>query len=181
MLDNTHCFFIVEGSANCFGTVHIMFVVPIFFSFFVVFECISSNIVKRDMALCSDEVRILFFSYTLSLFSQNSKPRLVMPKFQASISVYRAAKLLPPQPVPCYPKIFKLYLCLVVLRKLPPSQPTPCYPKITTRAKTPTSCEILTREMPVIPLNPKNHLAQIGGGVGVKTCGSRVGVPELCI
>ena len=61
MLDNTHCFFIVEESANCFGTVHIMFVIPIFLVFFVVFECISSNIVKRDMALSSDEVRIVFF------------------------------------------------------------------------------------------------------------------------
>ena len=49
-------FFIIEGSANCFGTVHVMFVVPILFIFFVVFECISSNIVKRDMALSSDEV-----------------------------------------------------------------------------------------------------------------------------
>ena len=101
MLDNTHCFFIVEGSANCFGTVHVMFVVPIFLVFFVVFECISSNIVKRDMALSSDEVRIVFFWYTLSLFSRNFKPRLVMPKFQASISVYRAAKLPPLQPAPC--------------------------------------------------------------------------------
>ena len=55
MLDNTHCFFIVEGSANCFRTVHVMFIVS-FISFFVVFECISSNIVKRDMALSSDEV-----------------------------------------------------------------------------------------------------------------------------
>ena len=55
MLDNKHCFFIVEGSANCFGNVHVMFVVP-FFSFFVIFECISSNIVKRYMALSSDEV-----------------------------------------------------------------------------------------------------------------------------
>ena len=61
MLDNTHCFFIVEGSANCFGTVHVMFVVSIFLVFFVVFECISSNIVKQDMALSSDEVRIVFF------------------------------------------------------------------------------------------------------------------------
>ena len=59
MLDNTHCFLIVEGSANCFGTVHVMFVVPVFF--FFVFECISSNIVKRDMDLSSDEVRIAFF------------------------------------------------------------------------------------------------------------------------
>ena len=62
MLDNTHCFFIVEGSANCFGIVHVMFVVPIFFSFVVVaFECISSIIVKGNMALSSDEVRIVFF------------------------------------------------------------------------------------------------------------------------
>ena len=61
MLDNTHCFFIIEGSANCFGIVHVMFVVPIFLVFFVVFECISSNIVKRDMALSSDEVQISFF------------------------------------------------------------------------------------------------------------------------
>ena len=69
MLDNTHCFFIVEGSANCFGTVHVMYVVPVFLFFFVVFECISSNIVKWDIALSSDEVRIAFFGYTLSLFS----------------------------------------------------------------------------------------------------------------
>ena len=68
------------------------------------------------------------------------------------------------QPAPCYPEIFKIYLCLVVLRKLPPSQPVPCNPKITTRAINPTSCEILTREMPVIPRNRKNRLAQIGGG-----------------
>ena len=32
-----------------------------FFSFFVVFEYISSNIVKWDMALSSDEVGIVFF------------------------------------------------------------------------------------------------------------------------
>ena len=69
MLDNMNCFFIVEGSANCFGTVQIMFVVPILLVFVVVFECISSNIVKRDMALSCDEVRIVFFLYTLSLFS----------------------------------------------------------------------------------------------------------------
>ena len=56
MLENSHCFFIVEGSSNCFGTIHVMFVVPIFLVFSVVFECISSNIVKRDMALSSDEV-----------------------------------------------------------------------------------------------------------------------------
>ena len=47
---------VFKGSANCFGTVHVMFVVPIFFYFFVVFECISSNIVKHDIALSSDEV-----------------------------------------------------------------------------------------------------------------------------
>ena len=75
MLDNTHCFFIVEGSANCFGTVHVMFVVPIFLVFFVVFECISSNIVKRDMALSSDEVRIVFFWVHV---------KHVLPKFQAA-------------------------------------------------------------------------------------------------
>ena len=51
----------------------------------------------------------------------------------------------------------------IVLPKLAPSQPAPCYPKITTRAKTPTSCEILTHEMPVIPLNRKNHLKSVGG------------------
>ena len=70
-------------------------------------------------------------------------------------------------PAPCYPEIFKIYLCLVVLRKLPSSQTAPCYPKITMRARTPTSCEILTRKMPVIPLNRKNCLAQIGGGTFV--------------
>ena len=42
-----------------------------------------------------------------------------------------------------------------MLRQLPPSQPAPCYSKITTRAKTPTSCEIPTREMPVVPLNQR--------------------------
>ena len=47
------CFF-VNGSANCFGIVHVMFVVLIFFV--VVFECISINIVKWDMDLSSDEV-----------------------------------------------------------------------------------------------------------------------------
>ena len=56
MLDNTNCFLIVEGSANYFGTVRVMFVVTIFLVFVVVFECISSNIVKRDMALSSDEM-----------------------------------------------------------------------------------------------------------------------------
>ena len=55
----------------------------------------------------------------------------------------------------------------IVLPKLAPSQPAPCYPKITTRVKTPTSCEIPTREMPVLPLNRKNRLAQIGGGTFV--------------
>ena len=47
------------------------------------------------------EVQIVFFGYTLSLFFRNFKPRLVMPKIQASVSVYRAAKLPPLQPVPC--------------------------------------------------------------------------------
>ena len=75
MLDNKHCFFIIEGSAKCFGTVHVMFVVPIFFIFFVVFGCISSNIVKRDMALSSDEVRIVFFWVHV---------KLVLPKFQVA-------------------------------------------------------------------------------------------------
>ena len=102
------------------------------------------------------------FGYTLSLFSRNFKPRLVVPKFQASVSIYRATKLPPLQPVPCYPKIFKINLCLVVLRQLPPSQPAPCYSEITTRAKTPTSCEIPTREMPVVPLNRKNRLKSVG-------------------
>ena len=106
----------------------------------------------------------LFFGYTLSLFSQNLKPRVVMPKFQASLSVYRAAKLSPLQPAPCYLEIFKIYLCLIVLQQLPPSQPAPFYSKITTRVKTPTSCEIPTREMPVIPLSRKNRVAQIGEG-----------------
>ena len=128
---------------------------PDFFSFFVVFECISSNIVKRDIALSSDEERIVFFPYTLSLFSQNFKPCLVMPKFQASVSVYRAAKLPPLQPAPCYPEIFKIYHYLVVLRQLPPSQPAPCYSKITTHAKTPTSSEIPTCEIPLLPLSQK--------------------------
>ena len=134
MLDNTHSFFIVKGCANCFGTVQVMFVVLIFF---VVFECISSNIVKRDIALSSGEVRIVFFWYTLSLFTRNFKPRLVMPKFQASVSVYHAAKLPPLQPAP--------------------SQPAPCYPKITTRAKTPSSCQIPTHEIPLLTLSRKGR------------------------
>ena len=46
------------------------------------------------------EVQIVFFLYTLSLFFRNFKPRLVMPKIQASVSVSRAAKLPPLQPVP---------------------------------------------------------------------------------
>lgn len=71
------------------------------------------------------------------------------------------------QPAPCYPKIFKIYLCLVVLQQLPPSQHMPCYSKITTPAETPTSCEIPTRKMLVIPLNRKNRLGQIGGGTFV--------------
>ena len=108
------------------------------------------------------EVQIVFFWYTLSLFFWNFKPRLVMLKIEASVSVYRTAKLPPLQPAPCYPEIFKIYLCLIVLRQLPPSQPVPCYSKITTRAKTPTSCEIPTREMPVVPLNRKNRLKSVG-------------------
>ena len=49
---------------------------PDFFSFFVVvFECISSNIVKRDMALSSDDVRIVFFGVHI---------KLILPKFQAA-------------------------------------------------------------------------------------------------
>ena len=42
-------------------------------------------------------------------------------------------------------------------------KPTPCYSEITTRAKTPTSCEIPTSEMPVVPLNRKNRLKSVGG------------------
>ena len=102
------------------------------------------------------------FLYTLSLFSRNFKPRLVMPKFQASVSVYRAAKLPPLQPAPCYPELFTINLCLVVLRQLPPSQPVSCYSKIKTRAKIPTSCEIPTREIPVVPMNRKNRLKSVG-------------------
>ena len=81
--------------------------------------------VKHIVRSISYQSKLCFFSfgYTLSLFSRNFKPRLVMPKFQASVSVYRAAKLPPLQPAPCYPEIFKIYLCLVVLRQLPPSQP----------------------------------------------------------
>ena len=111
---------------------------PDFFRFFVVvFECISSNIVKRDMALSSDEVRIVFFWYTLSLFSRNFKPRLVMPKFQASVSVYRAAKLPPLQPAPCYPEIFNIYLCLVVLRQILHLNPRLAIPKLQHAQKLP--------------------------------------------
>ena len=79
----------VEGSANCFGTIHIMFVVPILLVFVVVFECISSNIVKWDMALSSDEVRIVFFLFV--------HVKLVLPKFQVA---------------PCYAEISSWYLCL---------------------------------------------------------------------
>ena len=50
-----------------------------------------------------------------------------------------------------------------MLRQLPPSQPAPCYSEITKRAKTPTSYEIPTRKMPVVPLNRKNRLKSVGG------------------
>ena len=49
-----------------------------------------------------------------------------------------------------------------MLRQLPPSQPVPCYSEITTCAKSPTSYEIPTREMPMVPLNRKNHLKSMG-------------------
>ena len=55
MLDNTNSFFIVEGSANCFGTIHVMFVVLIFLVFLLYLNAFLV-IVKRDMALSSDEV-----------------------------------------------------------------------------------------------------------------------------
>ena len=89
---------------------------PDFFSFVVVvFECISSNIVKRDMALSSDEVRIVFFWVHV---------KLVLPKFQAA---------------PCSPEIssrallcrnFKLAPLSIVLRNsclLNPRLVTPKY------------------------------------------------------
>ena len=45
------------------------------------------------------EVQIVFFfGYTLSLFFRNFKTRLLMPKIEASVFVYRAAKLPPLQP-----------------------------------------------------------------------------------
>ena len=47
------------------------------------------------------EVQIVFFGYTLSLFFRNFKPRLVMPKIEASVSVYHAVKLPSLQPAPC--------------------------------------------------------------------------------
>ena len=50
-----------------------------------------------------------------------------------------------------------------MLRQLPPSQPVPCYSELTTRAKTPTSYEIPTHEMLVVPLNRKNRLKSVGG------------------
>ena len=40
MLDNTHCFFIVEGSANCFGTIHAKLDVPIFLVCVVVLDAL---------------------------------------------------------------------------------------------------------------------------------------------
>ena len=70
------------------------------------------------------------YYYTLGL-SRNFNPHLVSPKY------------------------LRYIFFLVVLRQLPPSQPAPCYSKITTHAKTPTSCEIPTREMPVVPLNQR--------------------------
>jgi len=85
------------------------------------------NLFGEAMSILLREVQIDLVQYTLGL-SEN-------------------------QPAPCYTEIFKIYLCLIVLRKLTPSQPAPCYPKITTHAKTPTSYEIPTREMPVIPLS----------------------------
>ena len=36
-----------------------------------------------------------------------------------------------------------------------PSQPAPCYPEITMRVKTPSSCQIPTREIPLLTLSRK--------------------------
>ena len=80
MLDNTHCFFIVGGSANCLGTLHVMFVVP-FFSFLVVLECISSNIVNGTWLSLVMRCKLSFFVVHI---------KLVLPKFQVA---------------PCYAKI----------------------------------------------------------------------------
>ncbi len=83
-------------------------------------------------------VRIDLVQHTLGL-SGNFNPRLVSPKYLRYIFVS------------------------VVLRQLPPSQLVPCYSEITMRVKNHTSCEIPTREMPVVPLNQKNRLKSVGG------------------
>ena len=60
MLDNTNCFLLLR-EVQIVLVLYTLCLLSRFFYFFVVFECISSNIVKRDMALSSDEVRIGFF------------------------------------------------------------------------------------------------------------------------
>ena len=83
-------------------------------------------------------VRIDLVQYTLGL-SGNFNPRLVSPKYLRYIFVSLCSDN-------------SLHL-----------NPRLAIPKLQ-RVKTPTSCEIPTRKMPVIPLNRKNCLAQIGGG-----------------
>ena len=59
MLDNT--IFLLLREVQIDLVLYTLCLLSRFFSFFVVvFECISSNIVKRDMSL-SSEVRIVFF------------------------------------------------------------------------------------------------------------------------
>ena len=74
MLDNTNCCLLLR-EVQIDLVLYTLCLLSDFFSFFVVvFECISSNIVKRGMALSSDEVQIVFFVHV----------KLVLPKFQAT-------------------------------------------------------------------------------------------------
>ena len=76
MLDNTHCFLFFLREVQIVLVLYTLCLLSRFFSFVVVvFECISSNIVKRDMALSRDEVQIVFFWVHV---------KLVLPKFQAA-------------------------------------------------------------------------------------------------
>ena len=89
-----------------------------------------------------------------------------MPKFQASISVYRAAKLLPLQPAPCYPEIFKIYLCLAVLRQLPPLNPRLAITKLQRAQKSHLLRNPDTRNARDTP-EPKEPPSSNGGGTFV--------------
>ena len=105
----------------------------------------SICIVKRGktLSLCGVNSFIFLFSFWLR------EVRIDLVRTSTILHVRLVPKI---QPAPCYiPKI------QIVLPKLAPSQPAPCYPEITTRAKTPSSCQIPTREIPLLTLSQKGR------------------------